>query len=261
MEAMVTVPGAEPWSAHGAGEQAATGAVVVHGITGNPNSTRPLGQRLAAEGFSVEVPLLPGHGTSHRDMARTRYADWVEAIEHVVEHLRHGCDHVVLVGHSMGGTICLDIASRHRDDVDGVAVINPWVLGRKGLGRLGPILQYVLPYAPAALVNLPVNDSARPGVDEAAYRLVPVKAGWSAAVELPRIRSQLASLTQPILIAWSPQDHSVPPENALRLRELVGSTDVTEVVCERSYHLAHLDYDAEKVETAVLGFVADIARS
>src|SRR5262249_23658650 len=72
--------GAEASSAEGAasGPEARqrTGVGVIHGFSGSPVSTRPLAEALAALGFRVEAPRLPGHGTHPRDMARTRYADW-----------------------------------------------------------------------------------------------------------------------------------------------------------------------------------------
>jgi carboxylesterase len=35
--------------------------LVLHGLTGSPWEVRPLGEALAARGFHVEAPLLPGH--------------------------------------------------------------------------------------------------------------------------------------------------------------------------------------------------------
>jgi hypothetical protein len=50
------IPGAEPWS-HVGGP---AGALVLHGFTGNPGSMRGVAEALAAAGFTVELPLLPG---------------------------------------------------------------------------------------------------------------------------------------------------------------------------------------------------------
>ena len=260
MEAVVSVPGAEPWSAPGAGSRAAVGVAVIHGFTSNPNATRPLGQRLAAEGYAVEVPLLPGHGTNHRDLATTRYRDWAAAAERVLDHLLTGCTTVVLIGHSVGGTIALDLASRRPDDVDGVAVINPLVADPdKPIAKIAPVLQYLVPYLPRDLGGMPTDDIARPGVEEGAYAIVSVKAGASFLPELKRIRSQLIDLTQPLLLAWSPDDHTVPPQSSAELKELVGTPDLTEIVCDRSYHVILMDYDGPRVEQAVVDFVRRVA--
>jgi carboxylesterase len=67
------IEGAEPWSHVGEGPH---GALVVHGFTGNPGSMRGVAEALAAAGFHVEMPLLPGHGTRVEDMLPTRWADW-----------------------------------------------------------------------------------------------------------------------------------------------------------------------------------------
>lgn len=256
-----TIPGAEPWSAAGHGEHARTGVVVLHGFTGNPNSTRPLGQRLAQEGYRVEVPCLPGHGTDVRDLGRTRYADWYEAAERIVEHVAGTSDRVAVVGLSMGGTLTLDLASRRQDLVAAAAVINPQILDpTQPIARLAPLLQHVAPYVPRDLAGLPSDDIARPTADEHAYPKVSAKAAQSLIGQLPRIRRQLADLTAPLLVAYSPQDHTVPVANALALRELTSSQQLQELELPRSYHVATLDYDAPRLEQAVLELLAGLGR-
>jgi carboxylesterase len=259
VETLVSVPGAEPWSAAGLGDRARTGVVVLHGFTGNPNSTRPLGERLAVEGYRVEVPRLPGHGTSVRDLARTRYRDWYDAAATVVDQVAATSDHLVVVGLSMGGTLALDLGSR-LDVVDGVAVINPQILDpTQLLAKLAPVLQHVVPFVPRDLAGLPSDDIARPTGDEHAYPTVSAKAAQSLIAELPRIRGQLSRLTQPLLIASATNDHTVPVANSRALPDLVGSTQVTELDLPRSYHVATLDYDAPMLEAAVVEFVATVA--
>jgi carboxylesterase len=261
VDAVIKVVGAEPWSSPGTGDAARTGVVVLHGFTGNPNSTRPLGERLAAEGYRVEVPLLPGHGTNHRDFGRSRYDHWAAAAEQVVADLAAETDRLVLVGLSLGGTLTLDIASRRPDLVDGLVVINPQILNPEQLlAKVAPLLQYVLPFVPRDAAGLPTGDIARPTADERAYPLVSAKAAQSIMTALPRIRRQLPQLTQPALVAYSPQDHSVPPGNARALRELIGpNARITELELPRSYHVATLDYDAPLLEAETVRFVAEVA--
>lgn len=259
----MTIEGAQPWSATGSGDQAETGVVVVHGFTGNPIATRPLGQRIAREGYAVEVVLLPGHGTDHRDLGRTRYADWFAAVQRTAEHLRRsGCRRIVVVGHSLGGTLAVDLASRRGELADGVVVINPQIRDREGiLARIGPLVQHLLPYPPREVAGLPTDDIARPGVEEGSYPKISAKAGQSLIAELPRIRAQLPDLKQPLLVASSTRDHSVPPEDSLALVELVGSDRVELLRLERSYHVPTLDYDAERLEDAIVAFVGEVARA
>ena len=53
----------QDWSAQGSGKNARIGVLLVHGFTGAPPSMRPWGEFLLSKGYTVRVPLLPGHGT------------------------------------------------------------------------------------------------------------------------------------------------------------------------------------------------------
>jgi len=113
--------GAEPWSHHGDGNH---GALVLHGFTGNPGSMRKVAEALAAKGFHVEMPLLPGHGTSVDDMLPTRWADWAGEAEGAYQRLAERATHIVVVGLSMGGALTLRLGADH-PDIAGLVCINP----------------------------------------------------------------------------------------------------------------------------------------
>ena len=84
------LPGAEPFSASGGPH----GALVLHGFTGCPQSMRGLAQAFAAAGFTVELPRLPGHGTSVEDMTQYSWADWSAAAEAAYQDLAARCERV-----------------------------------------------------------------------------------------------------------------------------------------------------------------------
>lgn len=251
-------PGCEAWHSDGDGARGRVGVVVTHGFTGNPRTTRPLGERLAAEGFTVAVPRLPGHGTTAKDMARTRYADWLAAVEREHDLLADRCDAVVLVGLSMGGTLSLDVATRR--DVAGVVPINAAILDRDGLlAKLAPVLKHLAPMVPAKAAGLVEDDIARPGVSEGAYDTVSTKAGHSLTRALPRIRAALPSLTAPVLVCVSPEDHSVPAENSLSLPSMLPNAASVRVLrLENSFHIATLDLDQQLLEDEVVAFIDEV---
>lgn len=253
-------PGTEAWSAPGSGERGRTGILLVHGFTGSPVSLRPLAELLAARGFAVEVPRLPGHGTTWRDMLPTRYDDWRAYVEARARAFTERVTRVVLVGLSMGGTLALDVASGSDTRVAGVVSINAQILDRTGIVvKLGPYLEKVLPVVPAAMAGLTRNDIAKPDVGERAYGWVPSAAGNSLLRALPRVRAQLARMPCPVVVMYSPNDHSVSPENSRALLRLIEAPELSELVLERSYHVATLDYDLPLIEERVAAFADRLA--
>src|SRR3974390_720897 len=116
------LPGAEPMSVVGGSD----GALVLHGFTGNPFSVRGIAEQLVVAGLTVELPLLPGHGTSVEDMLPTRWEDWSSAGDAASVDLAAPCDRVVVVGLSMGGTLACWLAQRHQE-ISGLVLVNPLV--------------------------------------------------------------------------------------------------------------------------------------
>lgn len=242
-------------------ERSRLGIGLVHGFTGNPGSMRPLAEGLAARGFRVDVPRLPGHGTNVQDMRRTRYADWRAEVLCTFDRLKQRSERVLLLGLSAGGTLTLDVAASGDRPVDGVVSINAQALDRARLIlKLAPLLERLMPVGPAFLAGMRKDDIAKPGVSEAAYDFVPTAAGNSFLRELPRIRASLGKLRAPVLIAYSRQDHTVPPENSQAILKLLGTANVTELVLERSFHVATLDYDLPLLIDRVTGFADGLCR-
>jgi carboxylesterase len=243
----------EPVSIPGNGSRARTGIALIHGFTGSPASLKPLAELFSKRGFAVEVPRLPGHGTSWRDMLRTRYDDWREEVVRTAARLRARTDTLIMFGLSMGGTLVLDTVSAGDAKADGAVTVNAQILDRTGLiVKLGPYLEKIFPVVPARAAGLTPNDIAKPGVAESAYGWVPSAAGNSFVRALPRIRGQLSLLSCPTLVVYSRQDHSVPPANSHALLKLISHAE--ELVLERSYHVATLDYDLELIEERVTAF-------
>src|ERR1035437_633044 len=86
------MPGCEPFSQHGG----PSGVLVLHGFTGNPASMRWIAERAAEAGYSVELPRLPGHGTTVEDMITTTWADWSKTAEESYDELAARCEHVAV---------------------------------------------------------------------------------------------------------------------------------------------------------------------
>ena len=108
--------------------------LLVHGFTGTPQSVRYWAEGIAADGRTVILPRLPGHGTTPDDMQRTTAAEWVAEAEMGLRGLQERCDRIFVVGLSMGGTITFDLAERFQTPVfmmqDLDIGMNDWVVPR-----------------------------------------------------------------------------------------------------------------------------------
>jgi carboxylesterase len=239
------IGGAGAWSAEGRGHRARIGIGLIHGFTGSPVSMRAMAEALAERGFTVELPRLPGHGTHWTDMVETQYSDWRSEVSAAVDRLRARCDAVLLVGLSMGGALVLDVATERQHDLAGVMTINAVMTEERGVtAKLTPLLAMLIKAVPPRLAKLAKNDIAKGG-DEKAYPMVPLKAAVSLLAAIPGIRAGLPSLRLPIVVAYSTHDHSVPNASSKDILAMVASTDVKELVLERSFHVATMDYDMD----------------
>lgn len=243
------MPGAEPFAADGGN----VGALVLHGFTGNPTSMRPLAEQLADAGFAVELPRLPGHGTTWRQLQRTRWRDWVREARAALRILRARTEQQVVVGLSMGGAIGLHLLQTEPNLAGGV-LINPWLTLRDPRLRVLPAVKWIVP----SLAGVG-NDIAKPQADERPYMRVPLKA-LASVLELQRsVRDHLHEVDQPLLVLTSAQDHVVDPTDSQLVVEGVASHDVEQVMLERSYHVATLDYDAEEIADRTREFIGRVA--
>ena len=232
-----------------------TGVLVLHGFTGSPQSVRPLALRFAEAGHSVELPLLPGHGTKIEDMVPTRFDDWYRTASAAYTDLASRCERVVVVGLSMGGTLATCLAVEH--EPAGLVAINPQVAPPPE-----SVIEVVQGLADEGVTTIPAigGDIAKEGVEELAYAATPVQPLLSFIERCRTLVGELAAITCPVLLFTSPQDHVVDPVNSDVLAAGV-SGPVERVALERSFHVATLDHDAKLIEDQALAFVAELAKA
>ncbi|MFD6424077.1 alpha/beta hydrolase [Streptomyces sp. NPDC060198] len=247
---MPVLPGAEPFR-HEGGE---VGVLLCHGFTGSPQSLRPWADYLAARGYTVSLPLLPGHGTRWEDMAVTGWQDWYAEVDRELRVLRERCARVFVFGLSMGGALALRLAARHGDAVAGLVLVNP-------ANKVHGLSAYALPVARHLVRTTKglAGDIALEGGHEVGYDRVPLHCAHSLRRFLRIVDTELPQVTQPLLLLHSSQDHVVPPADTARVLSRVSSRDVEEVLLEQSYHVATLDHDAERIFDESHRFLARLA--
>jgi carboxylesterase len=243
------LPGAEPFF-HRGGRR---GVLVLHGFTGNPQSMRPLAVALADAGYSVDLPLLPGHGTAVEDMIPTRWADWSAAAESAYATLAAGCDALGIVALSVGGTLACWLAEHH-EEIRGLALVNPFIDPPAQSFRdvMRGLIEAGTDVAPGV-----GSDIAKQGVAELAYPGTPIAAALSLFEGIDATAADLGKITCPVLLLSSRHDHVVPSSSGDVLVAGVAGP-IERVWLENSYHVATLDHDAGDITTRVLAFVGGV---
>ncbi len=241
--------GAEPFSHDGGPD----GVLVLHGFTGSPHSLRPVADALADAGYTVELPLWPGHGTAVEDLVPARWSDWTAAAEAAFGGLAGRCDSVTLVGLSMGGTLACWLAEHH-PEVRGMVLVNPLV--EPPAESLRDLMRQMLD-AGSELAPGVGSDIAKEGVTELAYEATPLAAALSLFEGVDAVAADLHRITCPVLLLSSRQDHVVPPSSGDLLVAGVAGP-VERVWLERSYHVATLDHDADEIIARTVDFVAGV---
>ena len=243
------LPEAEPMSADGG----PAGVLVIHGFTGNPSSMRSIAEACAVAGHAVEMPRLPGHGTTVEDMLTTSWADWTAEVDAAYQRLAARCERVVVAGLSMGGTLTLWTAAHH-PEVAGIVLVNA---ASEPSQEMRDALQAMVD-AGETLMDGIGSDIADPDVTESAYDQVPVPQLVSMLDGVASLQDQLPRITAPALIMTSAEDHVVAPTASEHLARTLGGP-IERLTLERSYHVATLDHDKDLIVERILDFVDRVA--
>lgn len=243
---MELIPDAEPFSADGG----QIGVVLSHGFTGTPASLRPWAQHLADAGYSVRLPLLPGHGATWRETNRSRWPQWYETVEASYRELASRCDKVFAMGLSMGGTLVTRLAELYPDSIAGLVLVNPAYGTRRIDAKFAPYISWAVKSRP------PIGgDIKKPGIAEPAGDRTPVVA-FASVLKLWKVTAaDLPKLRAPVLMYRSRHDHVVDDLSGQLLKAGAVNTTVREIVLEDSYHVATLDNDAPTIFAGSVEFV------
>jgi carboxylesterase len=261
------IPGAGPIDLP-ASEPTAPAALLVHGFGDTPQSLGYLARALHERGWSVRVPLLPGHGRSIRDWGRTGADDWFSYARRERDDLLRTHDTVALVGLSMGGALATLLATDRTPDGD------PAGHGSHGNGHESAIACLVLlaPYFALPLwmrllttyhwaiaTVLPyVSARGDPSIVDPVERVRSLAYGATTprlVHELGRVARRawtaLPQVTVPTLVVQSHNDKRTTPTVAAAAVARLEVVDKRLVWIDDGGHVLTVDHGRDAVATAV----------
>lgn len=238
-------PSAAPVHLDG-GERA---VLLCHGFTGSPQSMRDWADDLASRGYTVSLPLLPGHGTSWQDLETTRWTQWVDTLETALQRLVRDGHTVDVAGLSMGGALALRLAELH--DVRTVTLVNPAVAMHDPRFKIIRPLSRVIRTTRAVASDIRSPQAVALGGEDS-YDRTPLRAVHQMTRLWAATRRDLGKVTAPLLYFRSREDHVVDNASLVPIIHGVSSEDVTVRMTPHSWHVTTMDHDAQMVfdETA-----------
>jgi carboxylesterase len=228
------------------------GVLLVHGFNGSRRDMVELEEYLQARGMITYNMLLPGHGTRVQELMTLGWSDWSQAVLNELKALKHRCDIVFLVGHSLGGALSLHVAA-HEEVAGIVSMCAPLHL-HPGTALFVKIAKYITPLLPTLRDDLR-DRKARRSASRDVYRWTPISPVQSMLRYLPQLRAELPDITAPALIMNSVYDHVVPARDGREIYKLIGSRQKYLVTFHRSYHLIMKDHDRDEVLSKTAAFI------
>lgn len=224
----------------GAGEP----VVLIHGLSGSTEwwtrNVRALAQR-----HQVFLVDLPGFGAMRRAQLRLSLDEAVHWLQRWMEAI--GLARASLIGHSMGGYICLRLAALRPDMVNRLILAAPAVMSfsRSLVTHVVPLVNTTLRASPRFLATL-TYDALRAGPLTLLH-----SANDLLHRELPH--EDLKAITAPTLLLWGAGDHLVPAAVGAALRARIPSARLH--ILDGGGHVPMFDR-ADDFNAAVLAFLA-----
>jgi len=220
--------------------------IIVHGFGDHSGGMHRISQHLAEHQYAAYSFDLRGHGRSPGTRGYVRrweeYRGDLHAFRHIVSDLHPGLPHF-LVGHSLGGLICLDYGLHEVTEIAGIAAIAPaFSYTIKPMEKWLILLMSYL--KPDYTVEKPLHtrnarESTQNGwtkSDPLRHQTVTPGLGRGLITAQSLLQKHSASLQVPLLLQYGSADSLTPPEKLRLFFDSVGSRDKQQIAYERMRH-------------------------
>ncbi len=230
------------------------GVLLLHGLTACPYELHELAEEIHSRGFTVRVPLLPGHGTTPENLQTVSWYDWYDSVKRSLFDLRKKCRKIIVGGLSTGASLALHLSAHYQ--VEGVVALSPGMFLKSKAVSLVPILKYLIKYYTKKDGPDIFDEKARRS--SIGYNKIPLKSIAEAQDLYRHLQKDLTDIYVPLFIAQSVNDHVVKFEGAEYIYKAVSSVDKQFLRMTKSYHVLTQDVEKDIVIREVIKFLERI---
>lgn len=260
--------------------------LMIHGFAASPIELQPLAEYLRKD-FDIYAPILPGHKTDIKDFEKQKYTDWLKFSEKIYTRLLEEYSKVILIGFSMGGTICMYLSTKKKPyklitmsspinflDADFAKIIlADW---KKTNISLSTILEEIKEISKKQAntkqssidkMKIVINniykkvrsDFVIVNSDMAGFVDTYDQISYAAIHEIFQlvkyVRTQVSKVDSDILIIHSKQDYLIPVSNSKEILNLVSSNNIELFLLQESGHQVMIDKEHDVVFRKIEEFV------
>ncbi|MBI5587895.1 MAG: alpha/beta fold hydrolase [Deltaproteobacteria bacterium] len=248
-------------------------ALLIHGLTGSPFEMKYLAKSLNKAGFTVDVPVLAGHGTTIEELTRTRWQDWYASIAGAFDKLQKEYGTVAVSGLCMGALLALKLAAERGKDVSAISLLSttlfydgwslPWYKFLLPLSYYPP-LKYIYSYKeapPYGIKNERLREFYLHGMKNGsiAYDTIPPESMLEFYRLAGAVKKDLPMVTTPTILLHSSEDDLASSKNADYVEKRISSGKVRKVLLDDSYHMITIDSQKETVMNETVAFFKSCA--
>lgn len=240
------------------------GVLLQHGFVGSNLEFMYLGNYLSSFGYRVLIPVLPGHGINSQILYNFNSDDWINSHNQSIDFLKNEKKNrkIILVGHSLGGTLGL-INSSIRNDITGLVTIAAPVnlglfthLGIKFMNKVRGTKYHDYRRFEFEDERLYQHPYVQFLVDH--YGFVTYKSFNDLIKCVELAKKSLNKINIPILIIQSSKDPSVPYTNSHTIFNNVQSKTKSLETLINSYHSCLVDKDKDLINKYIAEFIKNI---
>jgi carboxylesterase len=238
------------------------GALLIHGFGGSPEGLRGISNELETLGIPCWLPVLRGHcAETPEALLGIDWTGWVADGERALFDLLIDVEQVIVIGHSMGGWIALNLAIDHREKIDSIVIA---AASTRSVSPLGPHqpLHLLVPL----IVRMQKRRNTPPVYADPSLAKYFTGYDWKPTIVYLQVfdfmkvtEKRLPEVNIPILIMHSKNDSANSPKGAEMLFNRISTSNNQKqlVWFEKTEHDMFVDCEREEVIKTLVDHVKE----